>query len=357
LILSNVRYWLEEFRFDGIRIDAAHAIADRSGRHILTEIAGVARAAGAFSIAEDDRNCASLVDSSHGLDALWADDFHHEVRVGMTGCRDSYYSAYSGSPQDIRDTINNGWFFHGQAYGPWNGMRRGTDASSLRPASLVYCIENHDQIGNRAKGERLEHLVSQEQFRAASLLLCLGPHAPLIFMGQDWAASAPFLFFSDHGGEIGRSVSEGRRREHGHTESPDPESAQTFEMSKILWGEAACGIHAMTKSLYRAAFAQRMELRDSGALAAGAWKASSHGDFISIEYRVPLAVRMLVTLLERKDQGFARIYPFERKGRWTVLLNSNWARFGGKLADGDQSLEFPKPGSVWLECPIENHKQ
>ena len=243
-LLGNVCAWLDEYRMDGLRLDATHAIRDDSPTHLIDEMAGLAHERGAFLVAEDERNSARILrrqGGGPGVDAAWADDFHHQVRVALTGTRESYFAGYGGSAASLADTIRHGWSYRGQPYPAWGGRPRGEPADHLPPEAFVYCIENHDQVGNRALGERLEHLVTPAQFRMASMLLCLGPHPVLLFMGQDWAASSPFLFFSDHGGELGRLVSAGRRREFGHNEAaPDPESPSTFEASKLSWDES-CG--------------------------------------------------------------------------------------------------------------------
>ena len=152
-ILGNATYWLKEFRFDGLRLDATHAIPDQSSPHLLEEIAAAVHALGGFVIAEDERNESRLLDSSErgglGLDALWADDFHHQVRVALTHTRASYFRAYRGTAADIADVLTHGWTYRGQSYEPWKGRTRGSASEHLPPASFVFCIENHDQVGNR----------------------------------------------------------------------------------------------------------------------------------------------------------------------------------------------------------------
>ncbi len=264
LVLDNARYWLREFQFDGLRLDATHAIVDPSPKHILAELAELAHELEPrqLLIAEDERNQADLV-SLVGLDALWADDFHHQLRVTLTGERAGYYAAYEPSAQGVADVINRGWLYSGQR-SPLTGQARGTRADELPAESLVYCIQNHDQVGNRALGDRL---ALTEAFRAASLLLLFLPMTPLLFMGQEWGATSPFLYFTDHEPELGKLVSEGRRREFsGFPEFsdperqlaiPDPQAAETFNASKLRWSERERPEHATTLALYRAALALR----------------------------------------------------------------------------------------------------
>lgn len=264
LVLDNARYWLSEFQLDGLRLDATHAIIDPSAKHVLRELVELAHGLTPprLLIAEDERNEAPLV-TEVGLDGLWADDFHHQVRVTLTGERAGYYGAFEPSPQGIADVINRGWLYAGQV-NPVTGKPRGSSAAALRAESLVYCIQNHDQVGNRALGDRLLPNVA---FRSASLLLLFLPMTPLLFMGQEWGASSPFLYFTDHEPELGKLVSEGRRREfagfpefaapEGQSKIPDPQDRSTFLASKLRWEERERPEHAQTLELYRSALQLR----------------------------------------------------------------------------------------------------
>src|SRR5690606_7489008 len=147
-----------------------------------------------------------------GLDGVWADDFHHQVRVHAAGDREGYFADFSGTAADLAATIARGWFFTGQ-HSAHMGGPRGTDPQPLAPPQFVVCIQNHDQIGNRADGARLSHAIGAPEYRAVSALLLLAPQTPLLFMGQEWAASTPFLYFTDHNEELGRLVTQGRREE------------------------------------------------------------------------------------------------------------------------------------------------
>jgi maltooligosyltrehalose trehalohydrolase len=260
LVLQSARYWLEELGFDGLRLDATHAILDPSSKHVLMELAELAhgRTPPRIVIAEDERNRADLV-TSHGMDGVWADDFHHQLRVSFTGEQSGYYAAYRPSADDVARTINQGWLYTGQN-SPVSGEPRGTAADALDAAAFVYCIQNHDQVGNRPFGDRLP---PGEAFRAASLLLLFLPMTPLLFMGQEWAATTPFQYFTDHERELGRLVSEGRRREFAsfpdfsdperQQRIPDPQDPATFTRSKLRWSERELPEHARTLELYRAA--------------------------------------------------------------------------------------------------------
>ena len=253
-VLDNVRYWLEDFRFDGLRLDAVHAMVDPSPRHIARDIADLAHhlVPGSILIAEDDRNDPALVERT-GFDGVWADDFHHAVHVTITGERDGYYASYEPGAATIARTIEHGWLFEGQTY-PGTGRPRGTPAPELPAPAFIYCLQNHDQIGNRALGDRLD---DGDALRAATLLLLFLPMTPLVFQGQEWAASSPFLYFTDHDRELGAMVSKGRREEFAKFTSfsdriPDPQAASTFGGSKLRWDERSRGRHAAMLALYHA---------------------------------------------------------------------------------------------------------
>jgi maltooligosyltrehalose trehalohydrolase len=260
LIVDNALYWLGEFRFDGLRLDATHAIEDPSPGHVLREVAAEVRRLRPTKllIAEDERNSPRII-RELGMNAVWADDFHHQVRVTLTGERDGYYCAYTPGVEGIAETIREGWLYRGQVYPP-KGQPRGEPASRLRAEELVYCLQNHDQVGNRALGDRLSQAVSLDAYCGASALLLFLPMTPLIFMGQEWAASSPFLFFTDHDEVLGPKVSAGRRAEFsgfaafaGHSEDiPDPQDPLTFLRSKLRWEERNQAEHGRVLDLYLA---------------------------------------------------------------------------------------------------------
>ncbi|MDB4998495.1 MAG: malto-oligosyltrehalose trehalohydrolase [Myxococcaceae bacterium] len=261
-VLDNARMWLEEYRFDGLRLDATHGILDDSPVHILRELAELAASLDPprVLIAEDERNEPALV-HDHRLDAVWADDFHHTVRVSLTGETDGYYAAYRGGASELARVIDRGWLYEGQI-NPTTGKPRGRPAHTLAADNLVYCVQNHDQIGNRALGERLSADVSREAYRAASMLLLFLPMTPLLFMGQEWGSATPFLYFTDHDPELGALISKGRRDEFKafsafadpkvRSQIPDPQAEETFLRSKLSHHEKATGEHARTLAIYKA---------------------------------------------------------------------------------------------------------
>ena len=268
-VLQNVRYWLEEYHLDGFRLDATHAIVDTSPRHLLAEIAEVVhgplsdRPAGrAVVIAEDHRNLVQQIRPSEqgglGLDGVWADDFHHALRTYLTGEREAYYANYTGRLEDVAATIEGGFLFQGQKR-PASGELRSTKVTDEPARAFVFCSENHDQVGNRALGERLAHLIDRERYLVASAVLLFVPETVLLFQGQEFAASSPFQFFTDHNPELGKLVTEGRRKEFAgfaafadparRERIPDPQAEATFERSVLKWEEREA--HAEVYDLYR----------------------------------------------------------------------------------------------------------
>ncbi len=240
---ANARYWLEEFRFDGLRLDAVHAIRDRGW---LREAALAARAAirpqrHVHLVLENDDNDAALLGGSF-YDAQWNDDAHHALHVLLTGEDQGYYAAYSEAPaQHLVRCLSEGFAYQGEV-SCVSGERRGTRSNALPPSAFVLFLQNHDQVGNRAMGERLVALCDPRALRAATALQLLAPMIPLLFMGEPWGAREPFLFFTDHNAELARQVREGRRREFSQFPAfadeaqrlriPDPNDESTFTASR-----------------------------------------------------------------------------------------------------------------------------
>jgi len=265
LVLSNAAYWLNELGIDGLRLDATHELEPGGDPHILRDLSLVARACAppAVLIAEDNRNDPRTL-LAHGIDAVWSDDFHHVLHVLLTQEQEGYYRAFAGDLPELARVIERGQLFEGQTL-PGSTETRGKSADGVPASRFLFALQNHDQIGNRALGERLHMLSGSDAFRAATLLLSFLPATPLLFMGQEWEATAPFLYFSDHEGELGLAVSEGRRREfssfrgfQSNAEAiPDPQAHSSFLRSKLDWSEQNVGEHQATLSLYRRA----LELR------------------------------------------------------------------------------------------------
>ncbi len=268
--IESALSWIYNYHVDGLRADATDTILDDSKPHFLTELTERVHAAAAdlgrqvFLIAEDARNERKVVlpreQGGHGFDAVWSDDFHHHMRHRLAGDSDGYYRDFDGTTASIAKTIEDGWFFTGQ-YASHHGHARGTSPDGLSHESRLFCIQNHDQIGNRAFGERLSTQVSRAAVYAASALLLLAPEIPLLFMGQEWAAPEPFLFFTNHHDELGRLVTEGRRKEFEHFAAfsdesrresiPDPQAEETFLQSKLDWSVRKTPDHAACQRWYQ----------------------------------------------------------------------------------------------------------
>ncbi len=244
--IDNAVSWITEYHIDGLRLDATHAIIDDSGKHLVQELTEQARAAAGersiWIVAEDGRHeitrARSLARGGEGLDAIWADDFHHEIRVHLTNANENYYASYQGSTVDIAEAINSG-------FSPVTTGKTGVTPVDVDDpaAAFVFCIQNHDQVGNRPFGDRLHHVANMDRYAVASALMLFAPETPMLFMGQEFAASTPFLYFTDHPEELGKLVTEGRRKEFSgfgifHDENlresiPDPQAESTFLSSKL----------------------------------------------------------------------------------------------------------------------------
>jgi maltooligosyltrehalose trehalohydrolase len=292
LIVDNATHWVREYHADGLRLDATHTLIEEHDGSILRDIATHAHATTSrrvFIDAEDHRNLAAMVDQpargGWGLDGVWADDFHHALRRLLCGDRHGYYADFAGTTSELVTTIQRGWLFIGQ-HSPRRNAPRGTDPSAIPMERFIVCLQNHDQIGNRARGDRLNHAVSPESWRAASVLLLTVPMTPLIFMGQEWAASTPFQYFTDLEPELGVHVTAGRRREFAEFPEfskelnraiPDPQARSTFDASRLRWEERTVAPHVFSLNLYRALIALRL---DHPALAASS---ELQGDAVALD--------------------------------------------------------------------------
>ncbi|MGC4191811.1 MAG: malto-oligosyltrehalose trehalohydrolase [Thermomicrobiales bacterium] len=269
--IDNAAYWISEFHIDGLRLDATHALIDRSGRHIVADIASTARSVAARDgrsivvVAEEGQHDISrtrpLADGGDGLDAIWADDFHHEIRVALTNAHENYYAWYEGTTTGLERAINQGLEL-------FDRHVKALPIEDSDPASaFVFCIQNHDQVGNRPFGDRLHHEINGDRYAVASTILLTASETPLLFMGQEFAASTPFLYFTDHPDELGRLVTQGRREEFSgfrafHDPSlretiPDPQAESTFLASRLDLTERA--LNAGIYELYRALLAFRKQ--------------------------------------------------------------------------------------------------
>ena len=274
-IVDNAAHWVREYHLDGLRLDATHALIESDEGATVREIIRTVREASRHPVlvfAEDHRNMAAMIeDPAHGgwgVDGVWADDFHHVMRSLLAGDEHGYYADFEGTTAELARTIRQGWLFTGQR-SEHLGKPRGTDASHVPMSHFVVCLQNHDQIGNRAMGDRLHANIAADAWRAASAVLLTAPMTPLLFMGQEWAAGTPFQFFTDLSSEIGQQVTEGRRGEfsdfpefaddEARHRIPDPQAETTFDASRLRWEEREEPAHAAALALYRALIALRLD--------------------------------------------------------------------------------------------------
>jgi maltooligosyltrehalose trehalohydrolase len=252
--IANAGYWIDEFHLDGLRLDATDNIYDSSPRHVLADIGErVRQAAGrrsAILVAENEAQHVKLVrpipEGGYGLDGLWNDDFHHTARVALTGQREAYYTDYGGTPQELISSIKRGYLYQGQWYN-WQSRRRGTPTREVKRWAFVNYLDNHDQISNSGFGERIHSYANPGCYRALTALLLLAPGTPLLFQGQEFAASALFAFFADHNAELAELVRKGRREfvsqfpglaaPEAQARIPDPCDEKTFQACKLNLSE------------------------------------------------------------------------------------------------------------------------
>ena len=272
-VVSNGRYWVSEFHFDGFRIDATQNIYDfGQGEHILAEFARCARAAAdgrtLYVVGENEPQDSRLLrppsEQGLGLDALWNDDFHHAARVALTGRNEAYFTDYRGSPQEFVSAAKHGFLFQGQRY-RWQEQSRGTSTTGIAPHRFVTFLQNHDQLANSGLGLRLHRHADPGSYRAMTALLLLGPGTPMLFQGQEFAASQPFLYFAGVEGEVADDVDRGRKAELSQFPSlatpsmqaamARPDAPETFARCKLDWVE--CTAHGEHLRLHRDLIALR----------------------------------------------------------------------------------------------------
>jgi maltooligosyltrehalose trehalohydrolase len=262
---DNALMWLREYHCDGLRIDAVHAIVDTSAVHFLEQLAAEVKELEAqlgrhlVLIAESDLNDPRLVRSpevgGYGMDAQWSDDFHHALHAVLTGECDGYYTGF-GTLADLAKAIEHVFVYDGR-YSTFRRRRHGRPPTGLSGHRFLGYLQNHDQIGNRAKGERSSQLMNTGRLKVAAALVCTAPFIPMFFQGEEWGASSPFLYFTDHEDpELGQAVSKGRREEFAAfgwdpEEVPDPQAPETFARSRLDWSEREREPHASLLEWHR----------------------------------------------------------------------------------------------------------
>lgn len=342
---ANAGYWIDEYHFDGLRLDATHRIYDDSPDHILAAIGRAVRAAAdgrhSFIAAEDDAQIARRVrppeSGGYGLNALWNDDFHHATLVALTGRSEGYYSDYKGSAGEFVALAKHGFLFQGQ-YSAWSGEPRGTPAFDLPASCYVTYLQNHDQIAHSGTGRRGHQIASPGCWRAMTAYLLLSPSIPLLFQGQEYSSSNPFLYFADHPGELGRQVRKGRAEflaMFASLKSPDmqarlddPGDPATFRRCVLDPAERErnqdmLALHRDLLALRRGIFADGSRRIDGAPLSDEAWMLRYFGDG---------GDRLLIVNLGR-DLRFETVTepllaPLENQ-TWRLAWSSEDAAYGG----------------------------
>jgi len=304
--ISNALHWFEHFHIDGLRLDALHALYDFGAKHFLAELAEKTQALSTqlnrplYLIAESDLNDVRLINppekGGYGLDAQWSDDFHHALHVRLTGESQGYYQDF-GDRQSLV-TAYRQRFVYDWKYSAFRQRHHGNDARDCPPQQFVICAQNHDQVGNRMNGDRLSQLVSFEELKLAASAVLLSPYLPLLFMGEEYGETRPFLYFVSHGDpDLNEAVRRGRKAEfadlYGQADPPDPASEATFEQSKLNWALLNTDPHQILFRYY-----QRL-----------------------IQLRKHLAIGPSDQPTIHESQGVIQINGQTEKNPWVVLLN------------------------------------
>ncbi len=358
-VVENAVYWVTEYHLDGLRLDAVDRIVDTSPVHIAEELAAAVHARGAelgrrkLVIAEIDANDPKWVKprevGGYDMDAHWSDDFHHSVHVALTGEKGGYYADFT-DPGAVAKVLAERYVNDGR-YSPHRRRRHGRPARDVPADRFVVAIQNHDQIGNRARGERLSTLVSPEALRLAAALLLLSPYVPLLFMGEEHGETNPFLYFVSHGDPaLVEAVRKGRQEEFASFawagEVPDPQAEETFEASRPRWERAAEDGGAKMLALYRDLIRLR---RAEPALRPGAATVRVRNDeaagWVAVNYEKGGAVLQAVFNLSAE----ARAVPVGSEG-WSLALSTDAAEYGGRgeAALGSRELRLPGHTAVLL---------
>ena len=369
-VSSNAAYWIDEFHLDGLRLDATQNIYDASPTHILEEIGRAvrksARGRDTMIVAEnepqDTRLIRSHTDGGYDLDGMWNDDFHHSAHVALTGRNEAYYSDYRGTPQEFLSAFKYGFLYQGQHYA-WQNKPRGTSSLDLDASALVVFLQNHDQVSNSARGDRIHQLANPGRYRAMTVLLLLAPGTPLLFQGQEFAASTPFVYFSDHDPELSLLVKRGRAEfmsqfrsigaAHSHIMLDEPCDPATFTKCKLAFSERKT--HAPTYALHR----DLIQLRNNDPVFRAMSSVKIDGAVLGdraflIRYFAEDSERVLLVNLDidlhLKSVPEPLLAP-PRGCKWQVLFSSEDPTYGGSgiyLPGEDGEWHIPGESAILL---------
>jgi maltooligosyltrehalose trehalohydrolase len=386
-VVANGRYWVEEFRVDGLRIDATQAIVDGSPTHVLAELGAAVRAAaarlggrGTWIVNENEPQEADLVapaaEGGRGLDAIWNDDWHHSAFVALTLRDEAYFTDYRGAAREFVAAAKYGFLYQGQFY-RWQGKRRGTPAFGVAPWRFVHFLENHDQLANAGMGERMHQMAAGGALRALTGALLLGPQTPMLFQGQEWASSTPFQYFADHHPDLAALVQRGRFDELAQFPSmaapemqdvlPVPHDPATFRRCVLDWEERERPANRAWLRLHQDLIALRRDdpvfsrPRTGVGAAPGAFDAAALTDhaFLLRFFGDDGDDRLLVANLGPTVHLHVAPEPLlapPAGARWRTLWSSEHPRYGGLGSPRFDAADEPsgpaqKPGVRW---PREN---
>jgi maltooligosyltrehalose trehalohydrolase len=350
--IDNALYWLQEYHFDALRLDAVHGIFDFSALHFLAELKSAAEILSSRLgrklnvIAESDLNDSRLIlpgeRGGYGLDAQWSDDFHHSVHTLLTRERNGYYEDF-GSLARLAETLRDGWCYRGQ-YSQHRQRKHGNSPHGIPASRFVVCNQNHDQVGNRAAGERLSALVDFEALKLAAGVTLLSPLVPLLFMGEEYGEAAPFQYFISHlDPDLVEAVRCGRQREFAafgwQDAVPDPQDEATFQRSHLRHSLKNEEPHSTLLRFYRELIALRKRLDLGGAGSYWhVWECSSS---------------VLLIFREHQSQRFAIVLNFSEKmsspelpewnGVWTMKLCSADAKWRGSARSSQEEVKLSNP--------------
>lgn len=376
-VVDNARYWITEYHMDGLRLDAIHGIYDFGAMHILRELAEAVHEQGralgrtVLVIGESDLNDVRVItpptEGGYGLDAQWSDDFHHALHAVLTGERAGYYEDF-GKAEQLATALQDGFVYSGQ-HSRHRRRRHGNSSRGRPPQQLIICTQNHDQIGNRAWGERLTALVPWEALKVAAAALLLAPQTPLLFMGEEYGETAPFQYFVDHGDPgLIEAVRQGRRREFaafGWTDVPDPFDKATFERSRLQGGAPHDDRQRALLAWYRRLIALRSRAGPFGPKGThAAWVDGASR--ILILHRFASEHEQALVLLNLRDTASSTALR-EPTGSWRLGASSWSEEFGGgaavesathpnplQIRDAAVSVLLPAYGvAVYLADPLE----